>query len=88
MCGGYAHSGILENGISLAKKVFPKLEQLLKHSGRDKMRLCLVGHSLGAAAASIAAMELHDHGWMRAEAVGFGCPSLLFPSLPGAVPVH
>lgn len=76
--------------MSLAKKVFPKLEQLLKHSGRDKMHLCLVGHSLGAAAAaaSIAAMELHDHDWMRAEAVGFGCPSLLFPSLPGAIPVH
>mmetsp|Transcript_17046 Transcript_17046/g.25807 ORF Transcript_17046/g.25807 Transcript_17046/m.25807 type:complete len:567 (+) Transcript_17046:45-1745(+) len=75
--GGYAHGGILENGISLAKKVLPKLEQLLKHSGRDKIRLYLVGHSLGAAAASIAAMELHDHDWIHVEAVGFGCPSLL-----------
>ena len=36
-----------------------------------------MGHSLGAGAAAIAAMELNDEDWIRVEAVGFGCPSLL-----------
>jgi hypothetical protein len=36
-----------------------------------------MGHSLGAGAAAIAAMELKDNDWIQVEAVGFGCPSLL-----------
>jgi len=75
--GGFAHGGILESGKNLAKKYCPKLKELLKHSGRDHLRLTLMGHSLGAAAASIAAMELQGHDWMVVEALGFGCPSLL-----------
>jgi pimeloyl-ACP methyl ester carboxylesterase len=75
--GGYAHGGILASGKALAETYLPKLKELLKHSGRDTVRLYLVGHSLGAAAASIAAMEFNDHDFIKVEAVGFGCPSLL-----------
>jgi Lipase (class 3) len=39
-------------------------------------------HSLGAGAASIAAMELREYdNWMKVEALGFGTPSLLSPDL-------
>ena len=80
--GGKAHSGILESGKNLAAKYVPKLKALLSASGRDKIRLTLVGHSLGAAAASIAAMELREHEeWMTVDALGFGCPSLLSKEL-------
>ena len=74
---GYAHGGILESGKSLVRKYLPKLKALLEHSGRQKIRLFLVGHSLGAAAAAVAAMEFHDHDWIKVESIGFGCPSLL-----------
>jgi Lipase (class 3) len=74
---GHAHGGILENGKNLARQYLPKLKALLEHSGRQKIRLFLVGHSLGAAAAAIAAMEFHDHDWIKVESIGFGCPSLL-----------
>lgn len=82
--GGYAHGGILENGKNLAEKYLPKLKALLKHSGRDKIRLYLVGHSLGAGAAAVAAMEFNDHEWIQVESVGFGCPSLLSRELSEA----
>jgi Lipase (class 3) len=42
--------------------------------------ICM-GHSLGAGAASIAAMELREHDFLKVEAVGFGCPSLLSKEL-------
>jgi len=74
---GHAHGGILESGKNLARKYLPKLKALLEHSGRQKVRLFLVGHSLGAAAAAVAAMEFHDHDWIKVESIGFGCPSLL-----------
>lgn len=80
--GGFVHGGILESGKNLAAKYAPKLKALLSASGRDKVRLTLVGHSLGAAAASIAAMELKEHdAWMTVDALGFGCPSLLSKEL-------
>ena len=47
------------------------------HAERDKIRLVLVGHSLGAGAAAIAAMELKEYDFLEVEALGFGCPSLL-----------
>eukprot|EP00934_Nitzschia_sp_Nitz4_P004707 Nitzschia sp. Nitz4//scaffold121_size67750//13507//16399//NITZ4_006063-RA/size67750-processed-gene-0.16-mRNA-1//-1//CDS//3329534336//4697//frame0 len=79
--GGYAHGGILENGRSLATRYVSRLKTLLDHSGRDKLRLYLIGHSLGAGAAAIAAMELNDLDWIEVEAVGFGCPALLSSEL-------
>jgi hypothetical protein len=45
---GKAHSGILASGKALVERYTPKLKELLKHSGRDHIRLYIVGHSLGA----------------------------------------
>ncbi len=82
--GGFAHGGILDSGKNLAKKYLPKLQALLKHSGHDKIKLYLVGHSLGAGAAAIAAMEFNDHDWIKVKSIGFGCPSLLSRELSEA----
>jgi hypothetical protein len=79
--GGTAHGGILASGQGLAEKYASKLKELLKHSGRNKIRLHVVGHSLGAGAGAIAAMELHDLDFLNVEAVGFGCPSLVSEEL-------
>jgi pimeloyl-ACP methyl ester carboxylesterase len=51
--------------------------QLFLSLERDKIRVVLIGHSLGAGAAAIAAMELNEHDFLEVEALGFGCPSLL-----------
>lgn len=75
--GGHAHGGIMSSGKALYDKYLPTLKELLQFSGRKKIRLYLVGHSLGAAAAAIAAMEFNDLDWINVEAVGFGCPSTL-----------
>jgi hypothetical protein len=49
---------------------------------RDKIRLVLIGHSLGAGAAAIAAMEFKEYDdFLEVEALGFGCPSLLSKEL-------
>lgn len=75
--GGKAHGGILVSGKALADFYAPKLKELLMHSGRDVVRLYIVGHSLGAGAGAIAAMEFHELDFVEVEAVGFGCPALL-----------
>mmetsp|Transcript_15310 Transcript_15310/g.37672 ORF Transcript_15310/g.37672 Transcript_15310/m.37672 type:complete len:222 (+) Transcript_15310:335-1000(+) len=51
------------------------------HSGRDIIRLYIVGHSLGAGAGAIAAMEFNEFDFVKVEAFGFGCPALLSPGL-------
>ena len=75
--GGKAHGGILAAGKKLVEKHLPILKEILKHSGREKIKLFIVGHSLGAGAGSIAAMEFQEYDFIDVEAVGFGCPSLL-----------
>jgi hypothetical protein len=41
------------------------------------VRVVCIGHSLGAGAAAVVAMELKEYNFLEVEAVGFGCPSLL-----------
>jgi hypothetical protein len=79
--GGYAHSFILNGGKHLAEKHVPILEKLLHGSGKKKIRLTLIGHSLGAGAASIAGIELNDHPKFEVNVIGFGCPALLSKEL-------
>lgn len=74
---GLAHGGILASGKSLVELYTQKLKLLLEASGRDKIKLYIVGHSLGAGAGAIAAMEFKELDFINVEAVGFGCPSLL-----------
>lgn len=75
--GGKAHGGILASGKALVDFYTPKLKELLVHSERDKIKLFIVGHSLGAGAGAIAAIEFNDIDFINVEAMGFGCPSLL-----------
>ena len=44
--GGKAHSGVLKGGLQLASKHKKLFESLLKSSGKKKIKLKLVGHSL------------------------------------------
>ena len=51
--------------------------RILKMSGRSKMKLTVLGHSLGAGAAAIACIEFNDNDKIDAKCIGFGCPALL-----------
>lgn len=46
--GGKAHSFILNSGKFVAQLHLPLLKQLLENSGKSKLKVTLVGHSLGA----------------------------------------
>ena len=83
--GGRAHNGIQESGAYLVNKHLPLLKRLLEESKRKKIRLSLIGHSLGAGAAAIAAMEFNEHEFIEAKSVGFGCPALLSKDLSESV---
>lgn len=75
--GGKAHSGVKMSGQYLVKKHTPLLEEMLDLSKKKKIKLTIVGHSLGAGAGSIAAYEFNDNPNIEATAIGFGCPALL-----------
>ncbi len=81
--GGSAHAGILQSGQYLAKKhepLFRKLQEQVK--GEKSIQITLIGHSLGAGAASIAGMELQDLDCIeKVKVIGFGCPALLSKDL-------
>lgn len=79
--GGKAHAGILESGKYLVEKHTELLEKLCKLANKRKVKLTLVGHSLGAGAAAIAGIEFNDNPMMDAMVIGFGCPSLLSKEL-------
>jgi hypothetical protein len=79
--GGYCHKGILESGQYLANKHKHLFKNLMQVSGKKKIKLTLIGHSLGAGAATIAGMELHDLPYLDVQVVGFGCPALLSKEL-------
>jgi hypothetical protein len=79
--GGFAHAGILESGQFLANKHEEMLRKLCEVSGKKKIKLTLIGHSLGAGAASIAGMELQQKDFIDVQVVGFGCPALLSKEL-------
>lgn len=79
--GGYCHKGILKSGQYLAQKHLKLFQNLLQVSGKQKIKLTLIGHSLGAGAASIAGMELQNKSFLDVQVVGFGCPALLSEDL-------
>ena len=76
-CDGMAHDGVCQSGLYLVEKHTEFLEHLLEESGRSSIRLSLIGHSLGAGAASIACIEFNKHEKIEATCIGFGCPALL-----------
>jgi hypothetical protein len=77
--GGKAHEGMLKSAYWLVNQTVPRLQQLLEQTGRHKVQLWLVGHSLGAGAAALAAMEFNaQHSdWVQAHSLGFGTPPLV-----------
>jgi Lipase (class 3) len=81
--GGKAHSFILGSGRFIADKHRDQLLELCKSAGKSKVELLIIGHSLGAGAASIAGMELNalKDPRISAKVVGFGCPALLCKDL-------
>ena len=81
---GKAHAYILKSGKYLVQKHTKLLEELLQKSGKSKIKLSLVGHSLGAGAASIAGMEWNDDPRFEVDVVGFGCPALVSKELAEA----
>lgn len=79
--GGKAHSGILQSGKWLVSEHLELLEKLRTLAGKRRIKLTLVGHSLGAGAASIAGIEFDDMDTFSVRVIGFGCPSLLSAEL-------
>lgn len=74
---GCAHDGVCHSGKYLVEKHTDLLLHILKMSGRDMIKLTLLGHSLGAGAAAIACMEFNDNDKIEATCIGFGCPALV-----------
>jgi hypothetical protein len=75
--GGKAHDGVCRSGTYLVDKHLPLLEHVLAKSKRKRIKLTLVGHSLGAGAAAIACIEFNDVANIDATCIGFGCPALV-----------
>lgn len=75
--GGKAHTGILRAGNFLVNKHAATFDNLLELSKKKKIKITLVGHSLGAGAAAIAGMELNELDKFDVQVIGFGCPPIL-----------
>jgi hypothetical protein len=58
---GKAHDGLAQSGQYIVDLYLESIKQLLKESGRERAKVVLVGYSLGAGVAAIAAMELNDY---------------------------
>ena len=92
---GKAHVGITRSGEYLTKRHKKLLATLLQLSDKRKLDVTLIGHSLGAGAATIAAMNMMDSDQfardignggdknvkVSANVIGFGCPALLSQNL-------
>ncbi|KAL3918797.1 MAG: hypothetical protein SGILL_004067 [Bacillariaceae sp.] len=74
---GLSHDGLCRSGKYLVEKHTKLLMRILKTSKRDKIKLTVLGHSLGAGAAAIACIEFNDNDKIDATCIGFGCPALL-----------
>jgi hypothetical protein len=58
---GLAHAFIVQSGKYIADKHHSLIEELRIKSGKKKVIVTLIGHSLGAGAASIAGIELYNY---------------------------
>ncbi len=62
---GKAHSGMILSGKYLVQRHKKLLSTLLTLSNKRKVEITLIGHSLGAGAATIAAMEWNSKAYLR-----------------------
>lgn len=74
---GVSHEGVTDAGKFVVEKHSELLQYLLKESGMDTLNITVVGHSLGAGAGAIAAIEWNDQPNFNVKFIGFGCPALL-----------
>jgi len=79
--GGKAHDGFVRSGQHIVNLHKPLLLEMLKMSGKKKIKLRVFGHSLGAATGTIAGIEFNDDERFDVEVVGFGCPASLSKDL-------
>ena len=80
--GGKTHAGLAQSGQFIVDHHRDLLQGLLNMSKRQKIKLTLVGHSLGAGAATIAGILFNeDEASIDAKVIGFGCPALLSKEL-------
>lgn len=82
--GGKAHAMILKAGKYIAQEHLELLERLREEAGKKTIKVTLIGHSLGAGAASIAGMEIKAMGnpkLLVKQVIGFGCPALVSQEL-------
>ena len=61
---GVAHDGIARAGKFITEHYIGEIQKLMEASGRDRVEVTLIGHSLGAGVAAIAAMELNDYDFI------------------------
>ena len=91
---GKAHIGMVRSGEYLVARHKKLLSTLLNLSNKRKLDITLVGHSLGAGAATIAAMNMNSEQFSKeigndgkatvkvsANVIGFGCPAILSQNL-------
>ncbi|OEU07902.1 alpha/beta-hydrolase [Fragilariopsis cylindrus CCMP1102] len=78
---GFAHYGIRDSGQWIANEHSDLFEKLRVLANKKKIKLTLLGHSLGAGAASIAGIELNDNPFIDVKVVGFGCPAMMSSEL-------
>jgi hypothetical protein len=61
---GKAHEGLARSAKYLVSLYIDKVKELWEVSGRENVKITLVGYSLGAGVASIAAMEFNDYDFI------------------------
>lgn len=71
--GCRAHKGIAR----LVESVWPQLLAALFDTGAAERRLWLTGHSIGGAAALLAALQLEHEGFEVHNAITFGAPAVM-----------
>lgn len=79
--GGKVHAGFRKSGQYLVETHIELLRKLCKMANKERLKVTLIGHSLGAGACAIAAMEFNEMDGVDAQAIGFGSPSLLSEDL-------
>lgn len=80
--GGKVHAGFLQSGRYLCETHVDLLRKLRTLANKQKVKLTLIGHSLGGGACAVAAMEFNERvDDIEAQVIGFGSPSLLSKEL-------
>jgi hypothetical protein len=89
--GGFVHEGVWNSAKWIREAYENDLKMLLQQHRKTQnndtipLKLYLIGHSLGGATASVAAIEFNDVPEFEAFALGFGSPASLSPILSRAM---